>query len=345
MKDFFLSKVQEKGGFVCHHAHFDKAYLISPETLEKSQSSLQEKWKLYRELKENYTGADLYNRMCRGVETMISQGVTKCRTFIDADEIVGTLPMEVALKVKSYYRTKGFDLQLAVQPLEGVLEASPQRAFVEACEMADVVGGLPDRDENPEAHMDFIFSLAKRLGKPVDVHVGQNNIPSERESQMVVSKVIEHGLEGQVNLVHAISLACQDTYRRSSTIRKIKDTNTGVIVCPSAAISMKQQTHLYAPIHNSIAPVMELVEAGVDVMLGVDNIHDLFMPLVDGDMWFESRLLMEAVRCYDLDLISSIASNTRGFNDLQIPTRRHSQDILTFKQSEDLRQDRAGSDL
>ena len=76
---------------------------------------------------------------------------------------------------------------------------------------------------------------------------------------------------------------------------------------------MKQKSNIYAPIHNSLAPVMELVEAGVNVALGVDNIQDLFMPLVDGDLWFESRLLMEAIRCYDLDLISDIATNRRGF--------------------------------
>ena len=69
-----------------------------------------------------------------------------------------------------------FDLQLAVQPLEGVLEPEAQKMFVQACEMADVIGGLPDRDEDPLAHMDFIFNLAKDMNKPVDVHVGQNNI-------------------------------------------------------------------------------------------------------------------------------------------------------------------------
>ena len=76
---------------------------------------------------------------------------------------------------------------------------------------------------------------------------------------------------------------------------------------------MKQQSDVIAPIHNSIAPVLELHQAGVDVMMGVDNIYDLFMPLVDGDMWFESRLMMEAIRCYDLNLISDIATNKRGF--------------------------------
>lgn len=312
-ESFFLDKVDEKGGFVCHHAHFDKAYLINEENLKISQSSLQEKWVLYRKLKNEYTEYTLHTRMARCIENMMYQGVSKCRTFIDADQIVGLLPMKVAVNLKREYAKKGFDLQLAVQPLEGVLNPDAQKMFVQACEMADVIGGLPDRDEKPLDHMDFIFNLAKDMDKPVDVHVGQNNIPSEKESEMVIDKVLEHRLEGRVRLVHAISLSCQNLEDRQRVISKIKETETGVIVCPSAAISMKQQSDILAPIHNSIAPVIELIEGGVDVMLGVDNIHDLFMPLVDGDLWFECRLLMEAIRCYDLDLIAQIATNTKGF--------------------------------
>ena len=314
IESFFLDKVDDLGGFACHHAHFDKAYLISEEGLKLSQSSLQEKWKLYRKLKEEYTEYTLHSRMARCIEHLIYQGVSKCRTFIDADQIVGLLPMQVAVNLKREYAKKGFDLQLAVQPLEGVLEPEAQKMFVQACEMADVIGGLPDRDEDPLEHMDFIFNLAKDMNKPVDVHVGQNNIPSERESEMVVDKTFEHGLEGQVRLVHAISLACQQKEDRKRVISKLQEAGVGVVVRPSAALSLKQQSDILAPIHNSIAPVIELIEGGVDVMLGVDNIHDLFMPLVDGDLWFECRLMMEAIRCYDLDLIAKIASNTKGFN-------------------------------
>lgn len=313
IESFFLDKVDALGGFVCHHAHFDKAHLITEEGLKLSQSSLQEKWKLYRELKEGYTEYTLHSRMARCIEHMIYQGVSKCRTFIDADQIVGLLPMQVAVNLKREYARKGFDLQLAVQPLEGVLQPEAQKMFVKACEMADVIGGLPDRDENPLAHIDFIFDLAKDMGKPVDIHVGQNNLPSERESEVVADKTFEHGLEGRVRLVHAISLACQSQQDRKRVISKLSELGIGVVVCPSAAISMKQQSEHQAPIHNSIAPVMELIDGGVDVMLGVDNIHDLFMPLVDGDLWFESRLMMEAIRCYDLDLIAKIVTNTKGF--------------------------------
>ena len=309
LKSFFLRLVQERGGFVCHHAHFDKAYLINPENLRASTHSLQEKWDIYRSLKTSYTEEDLYERIKRGVDRMVSQGVSQCLSFIDADALVGLLPMQVALQVKREYAEKGFDLRLAVQPLEGVEKQGNRTAFVKACEMADVIGGLPDRDPKPEEHMDFICNLAKDLGKPLDVHVGQNNIPHERESEMVADKVIEHRLEGRVRLVHAISLACQPKPDRERVIAKLAETKTGVVICPSAALSMKQRSEYHAPIHNSIAPVRELIEGGVDVMLGVDNIHDLFMPLVDGDLWFECRLLMEAIRCYDLDLIAKIATH------------------------------------
>jgi hypothetical protein len=41
--------------------------------------------------------------------------------------------------------------------------------------------------------------------------------------------------------------------------------------------------------------------------LGVDNVHDLFMPMVDGDLWTEARMLMESTRFYDIDAVAEWA--------------------------------------
>ena len=307
MKSFFLEKVRNKGGFKCYHAHFDKAFLINEGNLAKSQASLQEKWSLYRELKENYTREDLLNRMIRCVNIMLEQEVSYCRTFVDADQLVGELPIDTALELREIFKDK-IKLEFAIQPLEGLDNKEAEINFINACKKADIVGGLPDRDKNPGEHLDKIFSLAKELNKPVDVHVGQNNIPRELEEQLVVQKVRQWGMYGKVNLVHAISMACQNDMYIKNLSKQMADLGIGVIVCPSAAISMKQQHDIVAPIHNSIAPIMSLIENGVKVGLGIDNISDIFMPLVDGDLWFESRLLMEAIRCYDLDLIADIAT-------------------------------------
>ena len=62
LKFRFQTLVREKGGYKSHHAHFDKANLITPERLELSMRDMQEKWRLYRSLKENYTEFLIPNR-------------------------------------------------------------------------------------------------------------------------------------------------------------------------------------------------------------------------------------------------------------------------------------------
>jgi len=312
MKSLYEYKVINSGGYSCHHAHFDKAYIINEDNLKLSQTDMQYKWKLYKFIKENYTYKDLYKRMSMAAEVMIKQGIVNCRTFVDADSTIKLLAIEVALEIKNKYKNEIY-IEIAVQPLEGVLNKKSRYFFEKACELADVVGGLPSRDRpEPEKHLDFILSLAKSLGKPVDVHIDQENNPDESESELLALKTIEHGMQGKVRGIHAISLAAKPYIEQIRIARLLKKAGITIIICPSAAISMKQ-LEKSSPLHNSIAPLKLLLKEEVPVCLGIDNIHDLFMPLVDGDMWFESRLLMESTRLYDLDIISKIATNSVGF--------------------------------
>lgn len=305
MKDFFLEEIRKRGGYSCYHAHFDKAYLMSPEVFQKCQSSLQEKWKLYRFFKKNYTQKDLLNRMSKCAVNMIKQDVKYVRTFVDADSIVEQKCIDAAIQLKEMYSDK-IKIDIAIQPLEGLEDPKSKENFLEACLKSDIIGGLPDRDSSPERHLDLLFGLAKNLNKPVDIHVGQNNIPHEKETELVLDKIEEHKLKQKVSLVHCISLACQEESYIRKQAKRMKNLNVDVIVCPSAAISMKQNRSFVTPTHNSIAPVDILLSENVNVKLGIDNIEDLFMPLVDGDMWFETRLLMEATRIYDLNKIINI---------------------------------------
>ena len=308
MKDFFLEEIRKRGGFSCHHAHFDKAYLINPEDFQRSTASLQEKWKLYREYKENYTIEDLVLRMSKCVDNLLSQETKYIKTFLDADSIVKQKCIDAGLILKDKYKDL-VQIDLGIQPLEGLDSKESYDNFVLACEKADFIGGLPDRDKSPRQHVQKLFDLSLTLDKPVDIHVGQNNIPNEKETEMVLDVLKDYDLKQKVSLVHCISLACQDKDYIAHQADRMKTLGVDVIVCPSAAISMKQNNSAYAPIHNSIAPIDLLLERGVSVKLGIDNISDLFMPLVDGDLWFETRLLMEATRIYDINKISSLVTS------------------------------------
>lgn len=309
----FLRMVESLGGFASYHAHFDKAYLISMENLKLGQVDMQKKWELYKYLKENYTHDDLVERISRGVEAMIAQGVTHCRTMVDADSTVKLLPIHAALAVKEKYKGQ-IHLEIGTQPLQGVIDPDSREAFIKACELADTIGGLPSKDRpRPEKHIDILMGIAKDLGKKLEVHTDQENNPYESECELLALKTMEHGLEGRVAAVHAISLAAKPRVEQERIARLMKQAGLSVIICPSAALSMKQ-LDLNGPLHNSIAPFTLLLEMGIPVYLGVDNIADLFMPIVDGDLWFECRMLMEATRFYDIQKVAEVACDKSWFN-------------------------------
>ena len=151
---------------------------------------MQQKWRLYRYLKENYTHEDLVERMSRGVEMMLSQGVVALKTFVDADAIVGLLPMIAAQEVKKRYADRIL-IEVGVQPLEGLIDPEARKNFIKACELADFVGALPSKDRpQPEKHLDIAFGIAKDLGLPLEAHVDQENYPYESETELLAVKTI-----------------------------------------------------------------------------------------------------------------------------------------------------------
>ena len=274
-----MEAVEALGGVANHHAHFDKAYLINMENLRLCQVDMQKKWEIYRYLKENYTYDDLIERIGRGLDKMIAQGVTYCRTMVDADSTVGLLPVTAAMEVKKRYAGPSSS-RWACSRCKACSTRPPTSNMPKLASMADYCGGLPSRDRpRPEAHLDLVLDLAKRLGKPVEVHVDQENNPLENETELLATKTIEHGMQGMVYAIHAISVGAKEEREQDRIIAKIVEADMGMVICPSAALSM-QKLPMTAPLHNSIAPFPKLHEAGVRCYLGVDNIHDLFMPMV-----------------------------------------------------------------
>jgi cytosine/adenosine deaminase-related metal-dependent hydrolase len=174
--------------------------------------------------------------------------------------------------------------------------------------MADFCGGLPSKDRGQEEkHLDIVMNLAKELNKMVEVHVDQENNPLQNETELLCLKTIEHGMQGRVYGIHAISVSAKDESAQDRIIDLVKKADVGIVICPSAALSMKQLP-MQAPLHNSIGPFVKLKSAGVRTYFGIDNIADLFMPVVDGDMWTEARMLMETCRFYDLEQVADWAT-------------------------------------
>lgn len=299
--------------WVCHHAHLDKSRTMNRELLEQSLTHMKEKWFLMQEIKEGYDGCSLYGRMMNTVYNLVNQNCNKIRTFIDVDSVVGLKCIIIANELKKFWAQKGVDIQIGTQPLEGLETNENIDLFLEACEMVDFIGCLPSRDKDMERHLDIVFDTARRLDKDVEAHLDQCNIPRELETELFCDFVEKYDFNGRARSIHSVSLACQPIKYQEEIASRMADLDVGVIICPSAAISMTQHSEYNAPIHNSIGPVKIFLKHNVRVGLGVDNIEDIFMPFCDGDMKFELRLLAEAERIYDPNTLVNIATDTMGF--------------------------------
>jgi cytosine/adenosine deaminase-related metal-dependent hydrolase len=108
--------------------------------------------------------------------------------------------------------------------------------------------------------------------------------------------------------VHGISIAAQPKEYRQKMYQWMADTKVGLVVCPSAALSMRQLEDKTSQLHNSITNVPEALAAGVTVAIGVDNVYDFYQPFVDGDIYTEARMMMEACRYYNIDEVVKICT-------------------------------------
>lgn len=316
LKKQMLAAIEREGGFVNCHAHFDKAYFITREGLDKSMVSMEEKWRMSDGIKRESTVEDIKERIKRALDYLIRQGCKHTCTFVDAYDAVGHKAIDAALSVKQEYKDK-INLLIVTQPLGGLIDDKARALYEEITAKADIAGGLPSKDRpNDIQHLDYLFEIAKKLNKPVHVHIDQENNPNERDTEKLIAAVKRHRYQGRTVAVHAISTSAQPKEYRKKIYKEMAELGIAVAVCPSAALSMRQLDQYLAPVHNSIANVPEMLEAGVLVGLGVDNIADFYEPFVDGDMWVELRILQEACRYYNLDELVKIAS-TNGTKILQ----------------------------
>jgi cytosine/adenosine deaminase-related metal-dependent hydrolase len=221
--------------------------------------------------------------------------------------------IQAAKRLRETYAGK-IEIKFINQVVKGVLDPEARKWFEVGAEFCDIIGGLPEKDEGREAeHLDILFGAAKKNGgKMLHVHVDQYNSPDQRDTELLVNKTVEHGYQGKVVAVHCISVGAQPSEYRQELYQKMCDAGVMVVACPCGWIDngwVAGQDHdVIGPIHNAIAPVKEMLAAGVTVGLGTDNIQDIYKPFSDGDMWTELRFLLEAQRLYDLDALADIST-------------------------------------
>jgi cytosine/adenosine deaminase-related metal-dependent hydrolase len=312
-------------GFVDAHVHLCRVFTFNPEYFpagvhlnEIADLDLTAKQDLTGMLHDGsaYTSENLELRMRRQIERAIKIGTREIWGVTDTTPDIGTRAFDVALKLKEAY-ANDVALKVGCYALFGFKDPrkNPDRlALMRQCApVSDFIVGLPEKDDGHDkigfkSHVNYLLDLAFHANKPLHIHVDQKNSAHERGSIMVVEclegllqKKFDYFTEPGVPkiwLIHVISPSCYNPEKFSRLVSKLVKYNIGVIVCPVAGISMRQLRSEEAPIHNSLARVIELLRAGVEVRLGTDNVHDFLVPSNIGLIPYEIMELSNVVRNY-----------------------------------------------
>ena len=269
-------------GLIDSHIHLDKAYIA--DRAPNRSGTLAEAIRVTAAIKPTFTKEDIRARAERALSTMIRYGVTQIRTHAEFDPAQGLCGLETVLTLKAQYREQ-IDIEVVAFPQEGILKCPGTEAMMEqAMEMgADVVGAIPYNDSSATEHIDLVFELAKKYGKPLDFHQDFRDDADKLSIEYLCRKTIREGFEGRVSVGHLTALGALEPDRLAPLTALIAKAGISVMCLPATDLHLGGRNDAYN-VRRTLTPVRRLRDAGVNVCLATNNIRNAFTPYGNGDL-------------------------------------------------------------
>jgi cytosine deaminase len=214
---------------------------------------------------------------------------------VDVNDAIGLRGAEALLLAKE--RLRGLvDLQLVTlnTRLSGAEGQRGIDRFREAmCMGFDAVGGAPALDADPWEQIDRVFAVAQEFNAPIDLHVDESDNPADFCLPYLAEKTIAEGYQGRVVAGHCCSLAPVDRDQARRAIDLVREAGITVVSLPSANMYLQGRDDSGC-IRRGITSVRELLQAGVPVACGSDNVQDPFNPFGRGDLLLVANLFAHA---------------------------------------------------
>lgn len=241
------------------------------------------------------TAADVTARAIEAIDRYVAGGTTAIRTHVNVHASIDLAVLQAILDLRDAVADR-CDVQvvaLITAPLaDGSDEARATWAQAErAMEMgADLVGAAPATDSDPAAAVRLLVDLATRWGRPIDLHIDEKLDPGARSLVAYATSVRQHGLGGRATAGHCVSLGQQPLAEQQETAALLADAGIAVVALPPTNLWLQGRSDPVAT-PRGVTAVRVLLDAGVVVCTGADNVEDPFCPLGRADLVDAARLL------------------------------------------------------
>jgi cytosine deaminase len=285
------------------HTHIDKGH-IWHRAPNPDGSFMGARTTVMADREANWSEGDVRKRMDFALRCAFAHGTGALRTHIDS--YPKQIPISWPLFAEMRAEWKGrITLQaVALYPIDTALTDEVQfRALVgTVAKHEGVLGGLTffgtAPDEKTDTALDRVFEAAKANGLDLDFHVDESDSPHARSLERIADAALRHKFEGQIVAGHCCSLALAGDAERAATIAKVAEARIAVVSLPMCNMYLQDRTAGRTPRWRGVAPLHELAQEGVTVMVASDNTRDPFYAYGDLDL---IEVYREATRILHFD--------------------------------------------
>ena len=282
--------IDGKGGlalppFIEPHVHLDST-LTAGEPRWNISGTLFEGIQCWSERKPMLSKEDVKKRAKKTLTWQIANGIQYVRTHVDITD-----PELTALKAMIELREEMKDyitIQIVAFPQEGILSyPNSYELMDEALKLgADVVGAIPHFEFTREygvSSIEIAYELAKKYNKLIDVHCDEIDDEQSRFIEVVAALAYENNMGDKVTASHTTAMHSYNNAYAYKLFRLLKLSNINFVANPLVNIHLQGRFDTY-PKRRGITRVKELLEAGLNVCFGHDDIFDPWYPLGTGNM-------------------------------------------------------------
>lgn len=271
--------------FIEPHVHLDTTLTAGDPKWNISGTLFEgiETWALR---KKKLTKKDVVDRAYKALTWQAAQGIQFVRTHVDVDD-----PDLTALKAILELKEKVADwmnVQIVAFPQESVLGFPKGRELMEEAMRlgADAAGAIPHYEltrEDGVQSLQFIFDLAEKYDRLIDVHCDEIDDEQSRFVEVVAAEAFKRNMGGRVTASHTTAMHSYNGAYAAKLFRLLKMSGINIVANPLVNTHLQGRFDTY-PKRRGITRVKELLEAGINVCFGHDDIYDPWYPLGTGNM-------------------------------------------------------------
>lgn len=286
------------------HAHLDKA--LTWDLAGAPPCDLPGAVAAWHGYAERVTEQDVLVRARRALGELVANGATAVRTH--ADVLPGPDPLR-GLRALLRLREEACErvvLQIAVLHVD-----ASDEILDEALDLgADLLGGCPHLSDDPQAAVARALTIAERHGVGVDLHADEHLDPDPKDLLLLARCVRERGFVHGATASHCVGLGGLDTAEAARIAKEAAAAGIGVVALPLTNLYLQGRgTPSRTP--RGLTAVRALLDAGVPLAGGGDNIRDPFNPVGRADPLETAGLLVAAGHLTLPEAVHAVTTGSR----------------------------------